>query len=310
VDSPVNRRSTRLLAVLTLVAAGSLVVSAQVFRTSSDLVLLSVSAVTGQNRPVGGLEQKSFRVFEDGVPQEITFFAPPRLPLSLSILLDASSSMDTKMAVAREAAIGFCRRLNTEDRAQIIAFANEVQVRQPFTSDIPTLEKAVRDTIPGGSTSLYTAIYVAFSELRKIRLSQSPDQVRRQAMVLLSDGEDTTSILGYQEVIEAAKREDVMVYAVGLRAKNSSSPARGFNEADYVMRQLAQSSGGRVFFVSQVGELAGVYGQIADELSSQYTIGYVSKNTKRDGAWRTIAVRTDQPNVAARTKAGYFGPGK
>jgi Ca-activated chloride channel family protein len=296
------------LGLATVLTAGTLAAADQVFRASSDLVLLTVSVSTGQNRPVGGLELKNFRVYEDGVPQEVTFFSPPRLPLSLSILLDASSSMDTRMAVAREAAIGFCRRLNTEDRAQIIAFANDVQIRQPFTSQLSALEKAVIETTPGGSTSLYTAIYVALSELRKARLSQNPDQIRRQAIVLLSDGEDTTSVLGYQEVVEAAKREDVVVYAIGLRSKNTSSSSRGFNEADYVMRQLAQSSGGRVFFVSEMKELSGVYGQVADELSNQYTLGYVSANTKRDGGWRTISIRTDQPNVVARTKSGYFAP--
>ena len=304
-----KRRSFLALGLGAAFAGRTAAAAQQVFRASSDLVLLSVSVSTGQNRPVGGLDVKNFRVFEDGVPQEVKYFSPPRLPLSLSILLDASSSMEAKMAVAREGAIGFCRRLNTEDRAQIIAFANDVQVRQPFTGNLAALEKAVHDTTPGGSTSLYTAIYVALSELRKARLSQNPDQIRRQAIVLLSDGEDTTSVLGYQEVVDAAKREDVIVYAIGLRSKNTSSaPPRGFNESDYVMRQLAQSSGGRVFFVSEINELAGIYSQIADELSNQYTLGYVSANTKRDGGWRTISVRTDQPNVVARTKTGYFAP--
>lgn len=304
-------RSAIAAAALVAVAVlGATVGARQVFRASSDLVLLSVSVTTGQNRAVGGLQLENFRVTEDGIPQTVTYFAPPRLPLSLSILIDASSSMETRIGIAREGAIGFCRRLNTEDKAQIIAFASDVQVRQPFTNNFALLEKAVYDTRPGGSTSLYTAIYVALSELRKVRQSQNPDEIRRQAIVLLSDGEDTTSVLGYQEVIEAAKREDVMVYSIGLRSKIAAPQPRTFNESDYVLRTLAQSSGGKVFFVSDISELASIYTQIADELSNQYTLGYVSSNTRRDGAWRTIAVRIDQPNVVARTKAGYFAPSR
>jgi Ca-activated chloride channel family protein len=295
------RTRWRVAAIAVLIACGTGVGARQVFRSSTDLVLLTVSVVTGQNRPVGGLELKNFRVLEDGVPQTITYFSPPRLPLSLSILLDASSSM--------EGTIGFVRRLNTEDKAQVIAFANDVQVRQPFTADAAALEKAVNNTYPGGSTSLYTAVYVAFSELRKARRSQNPDEIRRQAIVVLSDGEDTTSVLQSEEVIEAAKREDVVVYAVGLRAKGTTTQ-RSFSNSDYVLRTLSQSSGGRVFFVSEVSELAAIYNQIADELNNQYTLGYMSANAKRDGAWRTISVRTDQPSVAARTKTGYFAPNR
>lgn len=284
------------------------------FRSGTDLVLFTVSAVTGQGRPVAGLGLADFQVVEDGARQDVTFFASERLPVSLSILIDASSSMDEtngRITTAKEAAIGFCRRLNPLDVAQIIAFSSDIQIRQPFTSDLAALEAAIAAARTGGSTSLYTAIYVALSELKKVRRGQHPDEIRRQAIVVLSDGEDTTSLLNYEEVLEFAKREDVAVYAIGLRGRASSlGSSREFNESEYVLRTLAQTTGGRAFFVSEVRALAAIYNQIADELASQYTLGYVSKNTARDGKWRQVSVRVSQPGVLARTRTGYFAPSK
>jgi len=126
---------------------------------------------------------------------------------------------------------------------------------------------------------------------------------------VLSDGQDTTSLLRYEDVLELARRSDVAVYAIALHDK-SESATRGFNEAEFVLRSLSQSSGGRLFAADDPSQLPAIYVQIADEIASQYTLGYVSKNLQRDGAWRRIGVKVSRPNVAARTKAGYFAPPK
>jgi Ca-activated chloride channel family protein len=133
------------------------------------------------------------------------------------------------------------------------------------------------------------------------------EQIRREAIVVLSDGEDTSSLVSFDEVLELAKRSETAIYAIGLRSRDLDR-TRGFNEADFVLRQLSQETGGRAFFARQASELSGIYGQIADELSSQYTIGYTSGNPKRDGAWRRVLVRVLEPNVTARTKQGYYAP--
>jgi Ca-activated chloride channel family protein len=126
---------------------------------------------------------------------------------------------------------------------------------------------------------------------------------------VLSDGEDTSSLLPFEEVLDLAKRSETAIYAIGLRSPESSSSAsKGFKEAEFVLRQLSQETGGRSFFPNQVTDLNGIYGQIADDLSSQYTVGYTSKNPKRDGAWRRVVVRTSHPGTIARTKLGYFAP--
>jgi Ca-activated chloride channel family protein len=125
--------------------------------------------------------------------------------------------------------------------------------------------------------------------------------------VVLTDGEDTSSLVSFDEVLEQAKRSETAIYAIGLRSKDLLT-SKGFNEADYVLRQLTQQTGGRVFFPTGVGELPAIYRQISEELSSQYAMGYSSRNPKRDGRWRRIVVRVTKPGIAARTKQGYYGP--
>ncbi len=126
---------------------------------------------------------------------------------------------------------------------------------------------------------------------------------------MLSDGEDTSSLLSFEEVLDLAKRSETAIYTIGLRANEGpSTTTKGFKEAEFVLRQFAQETGGRAFFPNQLAELASVYGQISDELSSQYTVGYTSRNAKRDGAWRRVVVRVNRPNLVPRTKLGYFAP--
>jgi VWFA-related protein len=126
---------------------------------------------------------------------------------------------------------------------------------------------------------------------------------------VLSDGEDTSSLLPFEEVLDLAKRSETAIYSIGLRVNEpAGTGTRGFKEAEFVMRQFSQETGARAFFPNQLADLNGVYGQIADELSSQYTVGYTSRNPKRDGSWRRVIVRVNRPNLIARTKQGYFAP--
>ena len=127
--------------------------------------------------------------------------------------------------------------------------------------------------------------------------------------MLLSDGEDTSSLVTFEDVLDLARRSETAIYTIGLMEDTSpGGQSKGFREATYALRQLSTDTGGRAFFPADIKSLASVYGQIYDELSSQYTIGYTSKNPKRDGAWRRLVVRVTRPNVQARTKQGYFAP--
>ena len=280
----------------------------EVFRASTDMVFLNVTATRG-TVAAGGLSQDDFAVFEDGRPQTIEVFSRDPQPIALSLLVDSSMSMESKMGMAADAAVGFVRRMRPGDAAQVVTFNSTTNIRQEFTNNQTLLEQAIRTTRASGSTSLYTALYIAFSELERIG-RRTQGEIRRQAIVLLSDGEDTTSVMGYDDVIERARRSDVIVFAIGLRDGYSSSSTQGFRQHDFALRSLSQTTGGRVFFVDAAAQLPAVYNQIADELSSQYTIGYTSRNTTRDGGWRQISIKVDEPGVVARTRAGYFGPSR
>jgi Ca-activated chloride channel family protein len=286
-------------------AAGNPADSQPAFRAGVDVVSLNVTVMDG-TRYVTDLQPEDFQVFEDGVKQDLVFFNRANLPIALALLMDTSASMELRLPTAQEAAVGFARRLRTQDLAEVVDFDSRVIIQQAFTNDAKALEQAIRKTSAGGSTSMYNAVYIALRDLKKV-MAANVDEIRRQAIVVLSDGEDTSSLMPFEEVLDLAKRSETAIYAIGLRAAESNG-ARGFKEAEFVLRQFAQETGGRAFFPSEISELTGIYSQISDELSSQFSVGYTSKNTKRDGAWRNIVVRIARPNLAARTKRGYFAP--
>lgn len=307
-----TRRAAALAAAIALILAAPaartrLGAQQPSFRTGVDLVSLNVTVADPTGRFVTNLEPDAFQVFEDGVKQEVTFFNRSNLPIALSLLLDTSASMEDKLQTAQEAAIGFSRKLRPTDLAQVVDFDSRVSIAQPFTSNVTDLEAAIRKTAAGGSTSLHNAIYIALKELKKVQARSSED-IRRQAIVVLSDGEDTSSLVSFDEVLELAKRSETAIYSIGLRSRSPERVRGAFNESDFVLRQLAQETGGKAFFARAASELSGIYEQISDELSSQYMVGYSSKNPKRDGAWRRIVVRVQESGATARTKQGYYGP--
>ena len=305
-----DRRAIRLVVAAAAALSAAVAVAAQApgpaFRSSVELVSLNVTVMESTHY-VTDLEQKDFNVYEDGVKQEVTFFNKTNLPVALALLLDTSASMDSKLPTAQEAAIGFARRLRTQDLAEVIDFDNRVSVLQNFTNSAQELETAIRRTSAGGSTALYNAVYIALKDLKKV-VAKNVDEIRRQAIVVLSDGEDTSSLLPFEEVLDLAKRSETAIYTIGLRDNEAGNGSKLFKEAEFVLRQMSQQTGARSFFPNQLTDLNAVYGQISDELSSQYTVGYTSKNPRRDGSWRRVVVQVGRPGMATRTKQGYFGP--
>ena len=275
------------------------------FKSGIDIVSLSVTVTDGANHYVTDLDQGDFSVFEDGVKQAVTFFSRRQQPIALSLLLDSSASMEQHITTLQAAATNFVKRLKPNDIAQIIDFDSRVEIRQGFTGNQSDLQAAIEQTNAGGSTSLHNAIYIALKELRKVRAVNEED-VRRQALIVFSDGEDTSSLVSFEEVLDLAKRSETAIYAIALRGADTQ--AKGFREAEFVMRTLAQDTGGRAFFPARIDDLAGVYSQIADELASQYTIGYSSGNQRRDGAWRRVVVQVARPSITPRAKKGYYAP--
>jgi Ca-activated chloride channel homolog len=278
-------------------------------RGGVDVVAVNVTVTDGARRYVTDLGPQDFLLFEDGRPQELAFFQKTGLPLALTLLLDTSASMDRNLRFAQEAAIGFIRKLAPADVASLIDFDNRVQIRQGFTGDRGALGDAIRQSRVGGSTSLYNALYIALHELNKTIRDERTSEPRRRAIVLLSDGEDTSSLVAFDEVLDLAARSDTTIYAIGLFGREVFDTKRP-QDGPFVLRRLAQQTGGLAFFPVDAKELPGIYGEIRAELSSQYSLAYESDNPARDGRFRRIAVRIKRTGLVARARPGYYAPGE
>lgn len=282
-----------------------------VFRTSANLVPLNVTVTDGNKQFVRGLTANDFTVLEDGVPQQVKFFEATDVPLDLIILLDTSSSMSDKMDVVHEAAVGFLRTLRPGDRGAVVTFSDTVQIVQALTADREVLEAGVRSTAARGATALHNAIYVSLRQFG--RGARQEGALRRQAIAVLSDGEDTSSLVTFEDVLAVARKSGVGIYPIALQSKYAASrlastgQRRYYSESEYSMRKLAQETGAQAFFPLQIFELKGIYAVIAQELSSQYSLAYAPNNTRLDGRYRRIVVRVDaRPELKLRTRTGYL----
>lgn len=278
-----------------------------VFRSSASMVAVNVTVLNGP-KLVSGLTRGDFEVFEDGVQQQVQFFESHGVPLDVILLLDTSSSMGDKMLVVHEAARGFMKGLRPADRGAVVTFADTVNIVQDLTSDVGAIEAAINQTQAKGSTSLRTAIYVALKQFGQS--ARATGDVRRQAIAVLSDGEDTTSVVSFDDVMALARKTGVNIYTIGLRSPYADTrvPGQrpGFTEADYGMKKLANETGGQAFFPETVHQLKDVYQSIGGELSTQYSIGYSPSNQRNDGRFRRILVRLiSNPAFKLRTRSGY-----
>jgi Ca-activated chloride channel family protein len=285
---------------------------AATFRSNVDIVALNVVVTDGDQNYISGLKPSDFAVFEDGIQQDVSFFGVSDVPLDLAILLDTSASMTGKMKLVQQAAIGFLETLRPGDRAIIVDIKDATKIMYPLGGDVEAAKKAILSTAPRGGTALYNGTYLTLKEMVKERRATS--EVRRQALVVLSDGDDTASLVSYDDLMGLAKQSGIAIYTITMRSKYlvTQAASRGhsyFSQSEFGMKALAQETGARSFFPTQLSELSGVYASIAEELATQYAIGYSSKNPKLDGSYRRVIVRiADKPGIRTRTRAGYTAP--
>jgi Ca-activated chloride channel family protein len=300
-------RLTAFAAVLSVVTLHLPEAFAQTrFHTGVDLVALSVAVTDGHDRFVSGLTASDFAVIEDGVPQEISFFSAAPVSMDLALLLDTSASMVDKMSIVHEAATGFVSSAKPGDRITIVDIKDGVKVLHPLDEDLDGARAAIRSTTARGGTALYNGLYMTLKEMVKSR--RNSGEVRRQALLVLSDGDDTASLVSFDDVMEVAKQSGIAIYTITLRTELQRLLANNKTLAvpgEFAMRALAQETGARAFFPAAPAELSGVYGTIASELASLYSLGYTSTNPGRGGAYRRVVVKVDQPDVRIRTRSGY-----
>lgn len=296
------------LSMLGAIALGATQLEAQraVFRSSVEMVPLTVTVTDGQGKYVNNLENGDFTVFEDGVPQPLSFFASEQVGVDLALVLDVSSSMHRNLPFVRKAATGLVRSLRPHDRATVAALKNAVGIPQALTHDHAQVAAAIQTLTASGDTALYDGLYVVLKELTRARVGTT--EIRKQAMVLLSDGLDTSSRLAFEDVSDLAGRVGVNIYVIALPASSLGVQRRAVEghvlQAEYAMKSLARDSGGRSFFPKYVQELPNIYSEIGTELANQYELGYLPTRPLGDRAFRRVSVRVE--NAVARTRTGYY----
>ncbi len=266
-----------------------------VISVESSTVLLNASILDKNGKPVEGLSQTLFKVFEDGKEQRIDFFKTAETPFAAVILLDTSGSMEQRISMARSAAINFLDGLRGDDAAAIYNFDSKVKLVQDF-SNSRDITESVFDLKADGYTALNDAIYKATDEL-----SKRPE--KRKAIIVLSDGGDNMSKRSDSKVLKAALASNITIYTVDMSDDQTNLNERKQNQN--ILKNFAEKSGG--IFITAPGGVAmrEAFKNIVAELGNQYTIGYQPSNMQKDGKWRSIELRVARPNLEIRTKKGY-----
>jgi Ca-activated chloride channel family protein len=294
------------LLAASFVAPGQATERGLVFSSAIDMVNLPVTVTDKAKRFVASLTPEDFQVSEDGVPQEVRVFDQGTLPLSLVVLIDGSTSMQPKLLEVRAAATRFLETLRPSDRAQVAQFTDRVTILQDFTSDLPALRTAVQSTQAEGNTSLYTALYVSIKAAMK---DARDGETRRRAVIVLSDGSDTSSSVSDEQVLQLARRGGVTIYPIQLRSLLSDALTQTLVNPGlpaYFFAAISRETGGEVRSVVAASQLGGIYQRVAEELHSQYSLGYVSSNPARDGRWRQVTVSLRPAALTARYPLGYY----
>jgi Ca-activated chloride channel family protein len=318
-DGQRSRRRARFASGLVALGAWAAVVQAQepvpnavlgsgpqaTFRAETDLVVLQVSVVDPERRFVSDLVAADFGVYEEGERQQVATFVSITAPLDLMVLLDTSSSMGPNLRLVQRAAMTLIRALKRQDRAAVVLFNDNVQLKEGLTSDTRRLESAIRNSSARGTTALYEALYLAQHELARAR--PAGDELRRQAVVVLTDGDDTRSRLSYADVLEQARRSPVTIFTItpslGVETARQIEYGRGIR---FGMRELAETTGGRAFAPAGFADVEPIYAEIAAELSQQYWLGYVPTSAGEAG-FRRVSVRVEtRAGLRARTRSGYY----
>jgi len=288
------------------------------FSFKVDVTLINItSTVTDKNgNYVTDLKKEDFRVYEDGVLQGITYFNSGDVPVSVGILLDTSGSMIDKLPEAKDALEHFAKTINPEDEVFLSVFNNSSFLVQDFTSDRRRLTKALGWIDAMGHTALYDTISKGLSKIKGGRH-------KKKALVLITDGNDTTSHLSLGRVQRYIKQSEVLLYSIGIGHSergsyghgSSSFSMRGDEVDANTLNAISEETGGRAFIIKGAHRVGGVdvidkaCQEIANELRYQYSLGYVSSNEIRDGRWRDIKVKVvSRDNLKVRARKGYFAP--
>ena len=284
-------------------------------KVESKLVEVFATVRDRHNAILENLTKDDFKVSEDGVPQKITYFGKESdMPITLAILMDTSASMANILDAEKAAASSFVHEImRKKDEAVVISFDTDEDLLADFTEDPVVLTHAINraqinvdasgvggtpGTVPSqsGGTNLYDAVYLACHD-------ELGNEAGRKAIIVLSDAEDTGSKMNIEEAIESAQRADAVIHVILI-----SDPGASMGYGYGVAVQMARDTGGRVIPVHNDKTMNKAFDEIAEELRSQYVLGYIPSNTAHDGTYRKIKVETTQPGTKILSRKGYYAP--
>jgi Ca-activated chloride channel family protein len=295
----------RMMGALALAALVSIVPAAQqppaaqgpTFKSGTQIVSLFVTVADVTRRLVPGLTQEDFEVFDNEKPQTIVFFQNEIQPITVVVMLDTSGSMTLTLDLLRQAAEQFLIRLLPADKGRVGAFNDKIQFSSRFTNDRDQLVSDVKGLDYGNGTRLWDAVGASIDELKGIE--------GRRVILVFTDGDDTASKIGLGTVVERARADEVMIYAIGLESHYIGGPNGQMvhTKPDSGLRKIADETGGGYFELKKSSELASTFTKVAQELHSQYVIGFTP--TQLDNRVHKLAVKMKQPGMTARARRSY-----
>ena len=266
-----------------------------IFRSGTDIVPLYVTVTDGDNRLVANLTENDFEIYDEDEKQEIALFRNEIQPFTVVVMLDTSASMTPKFELLKAAAEQFLIRMLPFDRARIGAFNDKIEISAEFTGDRDALIAELQEFDYGNPTRLFDAIAVSLNELRGIE--------GRRVVLVFTDGDDTGSVVGSGDALDQAVTEEVMIYAIGLRAEYFNGVRMVRSRPDRNLRKFAEETGGGYFELRSDDELGSTFTRVAQELHSQYVIGFAPTNL--DGKVHDLEVRVRNRGMKARARRTY-----
>ena len=291
------RMSSTVVAIAAL--AGSLVVAAQdqpIFKSNVRTVPIYATVVDASGRLVPDLEQADFQIFDNGKPADVTLFSNESQPFTAVVMLDTSASMTANLKLLNRAAEQFLLRLLPVDKAQVGAFNDKIQLSGTFTNDRDELIGALNDLYFGNPTRLNDGIAAGLNALQGIE--------GRRVVLVFTDGEDTSSKIGFKTVLEQARDEEVMVYSIGLESEFFNGMRIVKTRPSRDLRKIADETGGGYFELMKTADLAPTFSRVAQELRSQYLIGFAP--AALDGKVHKLEVKVTRPGMTVRARRSYL----
>jgi Ca-activated chloride channel family protein len=272
-------------------------------RVDVNLVLVPVTVTDPLNRLVTGLERQDFFLYENNALQKIKSFSAEDAPVSIGIIFDLSGSMTDKINRARNSILEFLRTANPQDEFFVIGFNDRPELITDFTNNIDNIESRLMSVKPGHRTALLDAIYFGLNKMKQAKNE-------RKALLVVSDGGDNRSRYTESEVRAVVRESDVQIYSIGIF--DQYAPTREEQLGPVLLHDVSEETGGQLFRVDDLADMADIATKISAELRNQYVLGYRSEDIKRDGKWRKLKVKLvppeGLPQLTVHARTGYYAP--